>query len=409
MSSFPDIKEIMLHQRYELFPLFVPIDKQLEWIDKFEPYLSPQRFLKNKVEEFDLLQSSLNEQQSALLLRLYQKFLSSLMTLSSHKGILLHEIKEEYEKFQTDYLASDNQTHRYQTLSDLLNEHNLEIRYDTFTSELILIEPSSTILMVPYQNQLCLIKRSYLEYFKEEPNEKYIDPISDYCIQELMDIPIDTQSILDALQSGTLVMKDTNEPKDSTKSIVYLIAEQLDSNVYPSEPIATSILFKPSESLLSEVTFDVRPSPLYCSVSLDMNEESSSDFVFKPIPLEEPIEELTKVTPEPTEVAKESPAPIVEIKPDDKPSLLTGPRHLSRLRPPMKSSIDLLKQVYKPSTPTVTPSITSSRPPLPARKPVIPPVPPAKPVPLNKPSMLPKTKVDPNILVKRTKNFRTTG
>jgi hypothetical protein len=401
MTTFPDIKEILLYQRYENFPLFVPIDKQLEWIEQFEPYLSPQRFLKNKVEEFELLQSSLNESQSALLLRLYQKFLSTLATLSSHKGILLQTIKEEYDQLQAAYLKEDNETNRYQTLADLLNEHNLEIRYDTFLSELVLVEHPSTILMVPYQNQLCLIKRSYLEYFREDPNEKYIDPISDYCIQELMEIPIDTQSILDGLSSGTFCPDslDTLDTK-STKTIVELIAKQLDSTVYPSEsvPISSTILFRPSAPLLSEITFDSTPHPIYLPIE---------EIVFKPI---EP-EQITESSDEPKkEEPTESPAPIVEIKPVNKPTLSTGPRHLTRLRTPtpMKSSMELLKQVYKPATPNRPPitssststrpplSFTSSKPPLPGRKPT-----------LSTPSIPAlKAKPDPNLLAKRAKNFK---
>jgi hypothetical protein len=179
----------MLSGDYDRFPLFVDIDCRLEWIERFAPYRDSRVYLRHYFDE-------LAEIPTDVAKRLYRKIETVLGMLQSHRETVLSQIKAEYDKLYQEYLAQENEEFGFQTLSQLLDRYDISFRFPQ-DGEMTLYEQQHNLVLVPYQKEICVIKRTFLEIFWDERDQcrkEFLVPISDLLPQEIMDIPIDINS-----------------------------------------------------------------------------------------------------------------------------------------------------------------------------------------------------------------------
>lgn len=193
--GIPDIRDILLTGNYDRFPSFIDIDKRLEWIERFAPYHDPRVYIRNHFDE-------LAEIPTEIAKRLYRKIESTLQILHSHREVELLRIKEEFDELWKEYLERENETEGFRTLSDLWEEFQTEVEWCDEGVELTLCEQSYNLVIVPFQNELCIIKRTFLEIFRDDGdsvNKDYVTPIREFLLQEIHDIPIDLSLVQQTL------------------------------------------------------------------------------------------------------------------------------------------------------------------------------------------------------------------
>ena len=79
--------------------------------------------------------------------------------------------------------------------------------WNNAVEEITLCERPYNLVIVPFQNELCVIKRTFLEIFWDDgdsSNKDYIVPIKEFLLQEILDIPIDLSLIKQKLQLSPL-------------------------------------------------------------------------------------------------------------------------------------------------------------------------------------------------------------
>jgi hypothetical protein len=188
--SLPDIRDIMLRCDYDRFPSFIDVDTRLEWIERFAPYQDSRLYIRNQFDELIDIEKSIAKS-------IYRKLEQLLSLLQKHKEAELLRIKEEYDELYMAYLEEENREFGFKTLSQLLTEYQFDIQYP-FVDEITLYEKQFNLVMILYRKKLCVIKRTFLEIFwdeRDEANSSYIVPISELSLQEIIDIPIDLQTI----------------------------------------------------------------------------------------------------------------------------------------------------------------------------------------------------------------------
>jgi hypothetical protein len=186
-AGLPDINYILIEGDYDRFPCFVDIDTRLEWIERFAPYRDARAYIRNHFDEFaEIRDRDLGR-------RLYGKIQGVLELLQQHRGVELLKIKDEYEKLYMAYLEEENEEMGFKTLWDLVEEEGVEIRFPV-VEELMLQEKSRDMVIVSYRKSFGVIKRSYLELFRDEGDDAtHVVPLRELTLQDVMDIPMDVR------------------------------------------------------------------------------------------------------------------------------------------------------------------------------------------------------------------------